>query len=93
MRAKLLSRRLHKWLALLVGAQLLIWSVSGFYMVAVHIDIIHGDMLVKPVEPDLGRHLERALPVPEILARYPDTTALSMASRGGQPIYRGWLLL
>lgn len=88
MRARQLSRRLHKWLALLVGAQLLVWAASGFYMVAVHIDIIHGDMLVKPVAPDLGRHLGRALPVPEILERYPGTTALSMASRGGQPIYR-----
>jgi hypothetical protein len=41
-----LSRLLHKWLALLVGVQALVWIVSGFYMVVVDIDFIHGDTLV-----------------------------------------------
>ncbi len=38
---------MHKWLALLVGVQALAWIVSGFYMVVVDIDFIHGDTLVK----------------------------------------------
>ena len=42
-----LSRTLHKWLALFVGAQALAWIVSGFYMVVVDIDFIHGDTLVR----------------------------------------------
>ena len=88
MRAKLLSRRLHKWLAILVGAQLLVWALSGFYMVAVHIDIIHGDMLVRPVDADLGRSLDRLLPIPTLLERYPDTRAVTLARRGELPIYR-----
>ena len=83
MRAKLLARRLHKWLALLVGAQLLV-----FYMVAVHIDIIHGDMLVRPVEPGLGQHLDGVLPVPAVLDRHPDAGGLTLSMRGDQPIYR-----
>ena len=44
-----LSRTLHKWLGLFVGAQALAWIVSGFYMVAVNIDFIHGDTLVRNV--------------------------------------------
>lgn len=44
----LLVRRVHKWLALFVGIQAVIWTVTGMYMVAVHIDIIHGDHLVRP---------------------------------------------
>ena len=44
----LLVRRVHKWLALFVGVQALIWTATGMYMVAVHIDIIHGDHLVRP---------------------------------------------
>ncbi|MGX7926433.1 hypothetical protein ACWPMX_07655 [Tsuneonella sp. HG094] len=49
----LLVRRTHKWLALLVGVQALLWTVTGMYMVIVHIDIIHGDHLIRPatVEP------------------------------------------
>lgn len=39
-------RKYHKWLALIVGLQALIWSISGLYMTAVNIEIIHGDHLV-----------------------------------------------
>ncbi|HUG03288.1 MAG TPA: hypothetical protein VML92_02540 [Steroidobacteraceae bacterium] len=42
-----LSRTIHKWLALVVGAQALLWIVSGFYMVVVNLDFIHGDTLVR----------------------------------------------
>lgn len=45
----LLARRIHKWLALFVGVQAVIWTVTGMYMVAVHIDYIHGDHLVRNV--------------------------------------------
>lgn len=40
-------RKTHKWLALIAGIQVLIWSVSGLYMTVVDLDIIHGDHLVK----------------------------------------------
>ncbi|MES2337312.1 MAG: hypothetical protein V4537_04355 [Pseudomonadota bacterium] len=47
MRWPLTVRRVHKWLALIVGLQVVLWTVTGFYMVVVHIDTIHGDHLVK----------------------------------------------
>lgn len=47
----LLARRTHKWLALVVGVQALIWTLSGLYMTAVHIDIIHGDHFIRHSEP------------------------------------------
>ena len=34
MKPSLLSRSVHKWLTLLVGLQLQIWAITGFYMVA-----------------------------------------------------------
>src|SRR5690348_13259275 len=43
----LFVRRTHKWLALVVGVQALLWTLTGFYMVVVHIDTIHGDHLVR----------------------------------------------
>jgi hypothetical protein len=46
-----LSRTLHKWLALVAGAQALVWIVSGFYMVVVDLDFIHGDSLVRNLSP------------------------------------------
>lgn len=51
MRLPWLARSLHKWLALVVGLQLAIWTLSGLYMVVVHIDIIHGDHLVRTAPP------------------------------------------
>ena len=40
------ASRLHKWLALIVGAQLLLWFASGALMSFWPIDKIHGDHLV-----------------------------------------------
>lgn len=45
-------RRLHKWLAAVIGIQALIWTLSGLYMTAVHIDIIHGDHFIRAAEPE-----------------------------------------
>ena len=44
-------RKTHKWLALIAGIQVLIWSISGLYMTVVDLDIIHGDHLVKELRP------------------------------------------
>lgn len=41
----ILARSLHKWLALIVGVQALIWFISGAYMTIVPLNIIHGDHL------------------------------------------------
>lgn len=51
MRWPALARKTHKWLALVIAIQALFWTVSGVYMTAVHIDIIHGDRLVKTLAP------------------------------------------
>ena len=50
-----LARSTHKWLALFVALQAVLWTLGGIYMTAVHIDIIHGDRLVKAApEPPLA---------------------------------------
>ena len=69
-RLPLLARRTHKWLALVVGVQALIWTLSGLYMTVVHIDIIHGDHFIRqasarPIDPGrLVDPLEAARMVP-----------------------------
>jgi len=79
MRLSLLSRSLHKWLALFVGAQLLIWAVTGFYMVAVDLDFIHGDPLVRNLRTPVGS-TQAVLPVAQLTSRCPDITLLSLHS-------------
>jgi hypothetical protein len=46
-----LARRiasLHKWLGLIVGAQLLVWTATGLYFAAIPIQQIRGEHLVRP---------------------------------------------
>lgn len=81
-----LARRLHKWLALVVGIQVVLWMLGGLYMTAVHIDIIHGDRLVKAAPP-------RPLPLaglvePAHLAHLaPGLKSARLEVQAGQPVY------
>jgi len=53
MNAARFSRLAHQWLALAVGIQLWLWAASGFYMVVLDLDFIHGDRLVRSLKPGL----------------------------------------
>ncbi len=70
-RPHIFSRRAHKWLALVIGVQALIWTLSGLYMTVVHIDTIHGDHFIRPVKPapiavaDLASPIAAAASIPE----------------------------
>lgn len=71
------ARRAHKWIALVVGVQALLWMLSGLYMTSISIDIIHGDHLAhagaKPLSP------ATSLIDPNTLAgEYPGTTAFRL---------------
>jgi len=51
MRPRLLFRKIHKWLGLILGIQILLWFASGFLMSFMPIDEIRGDHLLKTIEP------------------------------------------
>lgn len=83
----LLVRKTHKWLALFVGIQVVLWTVTGFYMVAVHIDYIHGDHLVHAKAPgsfDPGA----LLPVDKALAAAPGATEITLVAPLGRPAWK-----
>ena len=87
MRPALLSRTLHKWLTLIVGLQLLLWAVSGFYMVVVDLDFIHGDPLVRNLRVPLTIH-QPLMPIAEVAQRYPEVTQVTMrALPATGPVY------
>ena len=88
MRPARLSRTLHKWFALVVGLQLLLWTASGFYMVSVHIDWIHGDMLVRNMEASPQFVLSDLEPAEAVLQEHPGTHRLILTSLLGQAVYR-----
>jgi uncharacterized iron-regulated membrane protein len=88
MRPALLSRTLHKWLGLVVGIQLVFWTLSGFYMVVVDLDFIHGDPLVRNLRVPLGPD-EPQVRFDEVVRRFEGVTAVSLRALPGwtAPMY------
>ena len=84
MKSASLSRALHKWLGLLIGLQLVLWMVSGFYMVVVDLDFIHGDPLVRNLRTPVA--LGRAkIGFAEIMRSNPEATQISLRALPSHP--------
>jgi hypothetical protein len=81
-----LARTAHKWIATIVAVQAVLWTLTGVYMTVVHIDIIHGDRLVKtPPAPalDLATTIEPA----KLIALVPGLTSARLEPQLGRPVY------
>lgn len=87
MKAVFLFRKYHKWLALIVGLQAVIWGLSGLYMTAIHIDYIHGDHLVKTQQPiDIASFDIKPLD-PEFLSSQGQLKSIRLSNIQQQPVY------
>jgi uncharacterized iron-regulated membrane protein len=69
MKPLVLFRKLHKWLGLIIGLQVLFWVLGGLIMSALDIDKVHGDHLrktiaLKPV------NLEQIQPITKIAKQH-----------------------
>ena len=86
MRLPALARTTHKWLGLIIAIQAVFWTASGLYMSAVHIDIIHGDRLVRPAATPA---IELAgLVEPSHLAHLaPGLKSARLETQLGRPVY------
>jgi hypothetical protein len=86
MRLPFLARTTHKWFALIVAIQAVLWTLSGVYMTVVHIDIIHGDRLVKT--PAAAPIALSGLVEPASLAgAVPGFRSAELQSQLGRPVY------
>lgn len=80
------ARRAHKWIALVIGAQALLWTVSGLYMTSMSIDYIHGDHLVHSKAPALAGG--SALIDPDVIGeRYPGMDGFRLRQLLGREVY------
>ena len=88
MRSAHLSRTLHKWLGLIVGIPIVLWILSGFYMVVVDLDFIHGDSLVRNLRVPLGEEMPQ-LSFTEVAHQFEDVTQVSLRALPGfaAPVY------
>ncbi|MEZ0470039.1 PepSY domain-containing protein [Luteimonas salinilitoris] len=80
------ARRAHKWIALVIGVQALLWMLSGLYMTIISIDVIHGDHLAhSEAEPLPAR---TSLAAPDTLAeRYPGLEGFRLKRLLGREVY------
>ncbi len=85
MRLHIAARKTHKWLGLFIGLQVVIWSLSGLYMTAVHIDIIHGDHLIRQSPP--GSVDAAALMDPLAVVEANHAQSVRLAWVRNQPVY------
>ena len=86
MRLPLLARTAHKWLALVVGLQVVIWTLTGLYMTVVHIDVIHGDHFVRTPDPR-PISLEGLVEPATLPARFPGLRSLRLERWMDRPVY------
>lgn len=70
-------RNWHRWLSLIVGLQLVIWSISGAYMVFFDLSFIHGDHLVKKLEQPLTKNAKFS-PISWVLRQYPTANSVRL---------------
>ncbi|MDT7526914.1 hypothetical protein NOG12_12620 [Pseudidiomarina sp. GXY010] len=70
----------HRWLSLVFGVQMVLWSISGAYMVFFDIDYIHGDHLIQDISTPITTTGSIAS-VDAVLAKYPHTQTLELETR------------
>lgn len=86
MKLNILVRQWHRWIALLIGAQLLLWVASGLYMTAVPIEYIHGDHLVRAQDARLPRDVT-LIPVRAALAPFEEVRSARLKTLLGKPVF------
>lgn len=79
-------RRGHKWIALVIGVQALLWMASGVYMTVVPISIIHGDHLTHATGNTLATSARR-IDSRELMHLYPGITSFRLKSLLGREVF------
>ncbi len=81
------SRTLHKWLMRFIGIQMLIWAVTGLYMVSLDIHFIHGETLSDEKHTAFPLN-DATYPIASLLERYPTATDIVLYKRLNTLAYR-----
>jgi hypothetical protein len=79
-------RRAHKWIGLVIGVQALLWMLSGVYMTAISLEVIHGDHLAHVADAPLDRQAER-LDVADLARLRPGFESFKLKRFLGKEVY------
>lgn len=89
MNSKLMSkvRKLHRWLALIVGIQLFIWTASGLYMTAMPLYMVHGKHLITKAEtPTIGDSSD-VFAITKFAQQFPNASSIELKNIAGALVY------
>ena len=85
------SRKLHRWMGLIIGLQIILWFSSGLIMSAIPIDLVHGKHLRQSVEPLQTQLQDYSIPLQDILSRYDlNPSLVKFYSLNEIPVYEVW---
>jgi uncharacterized iron-regulated membrane protein len=73
-------RTWHRWLSLIVGVQMVIWAISGAYMVLVQLPFIHGEHLTQEADGELNDP-SLVSRLPAVLRQYPEVDDAHLVNR------------
>ncbi|HEY1128843.1 MAG TPA: PepSY domain-containing protein, partial [Roseateles sp.] len=79
-------RRAHKWIGLVIGVQALLWMLSGVYMTAISLDVIHGDHLAHVFNEPLDASPDR-LDVAQLARLQPGLESFKLKKFLGREVY------
>lgn len=82
-----LAYKLHKWLGLFIGLQVLVWLSTGLYMVLVNLDFIHGDPLVKNMQQAVVVPTSADTTVAGLLKQFPAAHNIGLRAVMGKAFY------
>ena len=78
-------RKLHKWIGLIIGLQLLAWVLGGLVMTSLPIERVRGEHL-RAAAPDVDWQQASYSPQ-QILQLYPGARLIKLSHRLGEPAY------
>ncbi|MBD1388404.1 MULTISPECIES: PepSY domain-containing protein [Echinimonadaceae] len=80
-------RAIHKWLMVVVGAQFLLWAISGLYMVLMNIHYVHGEFLSVDSREEI-KGVEVTYSFDSLVRDNPEAINVELTMSSGHPIYR-----
>lgn len=90
MKASVVFVKIHKWIGLIVGIQVVLWIAGGLYMTLYPIKVIRGEHNIREVQPLALNEAGPLIPVADAIATAGGAriVKLSLGHMLGDPVYR-----
>lgn len=88
MKLSIVMTKIHKWLALIIGVQLLLWVLGGLVMSWFPIEIVRGEHNIREQDALIFTAEDNLLPLTDVLASIGAINSIELKSLLGMPTYQ-----